>query len=798
MSTIPHSSHWGAFTAVVTDDAVTEIRPPADDAHPSPMLRDFAESVDSPLRVRRPAVRSSWLEAVRARREAHVRPSEDRLGEQHLDEHDGPGHLGEERRTHLRGSDPFVEIDWDEALDLVAGELERVRTVHGNAAIFGGSYGWASAGRFHHARTQLHRFLNAIGGHTSQVGNYSFGAAAAILPHVLGPAQFANGRLSSWDVVAEHTQLWVMFGGLAMKNTQLESGGLSAHPIPERLRETRAHGCRFVSVSPIRDDAPDVVDPEWMPIRPNTDTALMLGLAHTLLVEDLHDADFLTTHCVGWERFRDYLLGEAGDDTIVKDADWAAAITQIPAETIRALARDMAAHRTMISVAWSLQRADHGEQPFWAALALAAMLGQIGLPGGGFGYGYGATGTMGSWQHPFPSPRLPVGDNPVTAPIPAARIADMLLGPGEEYEFDGEVRRYPDTRLVYWAGGNPFHHHQDLNRLRRGWTRPETVIVHEPFWTATARHADIVLPATTSLERNDLGAASGDRRIVAMHRALTPRHEARSDWEIFRALAARLGESDGFTAGRDEMEWIEHLYTSTRAAASAHGIDLPDFATFWEAGGVDIPQGSTVLLEDFRTDPDAHPLETPSGRIELFSETIAGFGYDDCPGHPAWIEPGEWLGAADAPPGSLHLVSNQPEHRLHSQLDMSGGSRSAKVSGREPCRLNPADAARRGIADGDIVRVFNDRGACLAGARLSEDVRPGVIQLSAGAWYQAADPTVDGSLEIHGNPNVLTRDRGTSRLGQGPAALSTLVRVEAHRDAAPAVTVTSRPPTFVD
>lgn len=787
MSTVPHSSHWGSFTAVVDDDTLVEVVPPDTDARPSRLIHDFADSVDSDLRVRRPAVRRSWLTAVRAEHQGRDAPETRRTDERRT----------AERRTDLRGAEPFVEIDWDEALDLVAGELERVRSEHGNAAIFGGSYGWASAGRFHHARTQLHRFLNAFGGHTSQVGNYSFGAAAMILPHVLGPAQFANGRLSSWDVVSEHTRLWVMFGGIALKNTQLESGGLSDHPIPDRLRATHDNGCRFVSVSPLRDDAPDFLDPQWLPVRPNTDTALMLGLAHTLLAENLHDEEFLTTHCVGWERFGPYLLG-AGDG-IAKDADWAAEITRIPAKTIRELAREMAGTTTMISVAWSLQRADHGEQPYWAALALAAMLGQIGLPGAGFGFGYGAAGTMGNWQYPFPAPRLPVGENPVTAPIPAARIADMLLHPGEDYEFNGERRTYPDTRLVYWAGGNPFHHHQDLNRLRRGWQRPETIVVHEPFWTATARQADIVLPATTTLERNDLGAASGDKRIVAMHRALSPRHAARADWDIFSALAARVGTHESFTAGRTEMEWIEHLYTHTRQAAAAHDIALPDFATFWADGGVDVPQGSTVLLADFRADPAGHPLSTPSGRIELFSETVDAFGYDDCPGHPAWLPPTEWLGAADAPAGSLHLVSNQPGQRLHSQLDTGGTSQAAKIAGREPCRLNPADAAARGIADGDVVRIVNSRGACLAGVALSADISPGVIQLSAGAWYEAADPTDPASLEIHGNPNVLTADHGTSRLAQGPAALSTLVRVEPV-DAAglPAVTVTSRPPVFAE
>ncbi|RBP68000.1 biotin/methionine sulfoxide reductase [Brevibacterium sanguinis] len=780
MTTVPHSSHWGAFDVEVSGDRIARLIPAASDSDPNPLIHDLGEAVESPVRVRRPAVRRSWLEAVRSSTGTGVTPDGSRNGAP-LDA----------RRREDRGREPFVEVDWDEALDLVAGELARVRDRHGNAAIFGGSYGWSSAGRFHHARTQLHRFLNAFGGHTSQVGNYSYGAAAFVLPHVLGSADFANGRLTSWDVIAEHTELWVMFGGLAMKNTRIESGGISDHTIGGWLRRIRANGCEVVSISPIRDDAPDVVDPSWLPVRPTTDTALMLGLAHTLLVEGLHDATFLATHCVGWERMADHLLAAPA-----KDAEWASAITGIPAESIRDLARRMARHRTMISVTWSLQRADHGEQPYWAAILLAAMLGQIGLPGGGFGFGYGATGTMGSWKYPFPAPRLPTGPNPVTAPIPAARIADMLLDPGGEYDFNGSRCRYPDTRVVYWAGGNPFHHHQDLNRLRRGWAGPEAIVVHEPFWTATARHADIVLPATTTLERNDIGAASGDPRIIAMHQAISPRHGARSDYDIFSDLAARLGIAEEYTQGRSEMEWIEHLYATTRSAAAEHGIALPDFARFWSDGGVDIDPGSTVLLEDFRADPEAHPLATPSGRIELFSETVASFGYDDCPGHPVWIEPAEWLGAAAATPGSLHLVSNQPGQRLHSQLDMAGTSRTSKVSGREPCRLNPADAAERGIADGQIVRVFNERGSCLAGVRLSEDISRGVIQLSAGAWYQS-DGGAAGALEIHGNPNVLTRDRGTSRLTQGPAALTALVEVEPYDAEAPAVTVTDSPPPLV-
>ncbi len=161
--------------------------------------------------------------------------------------------------------------------------------------------------------------------------------------------------------------------------------------------------------------------------------------------------------------------------------------------------------RVLVAANWSLQRARHGEQPYWAIIALAAILGQIGLPGGGFAFGYGSSNGMGNPRPDTPLYGLPIGINPVDIAIPVARVADLLLNPGETVRFDGRPITYPDIRLVYWAGGNPFHHHQDLNRLRQAFRRPATVIVNECYWTATARHADIVLPATTALERNDIG-----------------------------------------------------------------------------------------------------------------------------------------------------------------------------------------------------------------------------------------------------------------------------------------------------
>jgi biotin/methionine sulfoxide reductase len=261
--------------------------------------------------------------------------------------------------------------------------------------------------------------------------------------------------------------------------------------------------------------------------------------------------------------------------------------------------------------------------------------------------------------------------------------------------------------------------------------------VHESWWTPLARHADIVLPATTTLERNDVGGSTRDSFILAMHRAIDPVGEARNDFDIFRALARRLGYEEKFTENRDELGWCQWVYDRVRASAAGKGVELPGFQKFWADGFAELPAPARdyVLFEDFRRDPERHPLKTPSGKIEVVSAAVAGFDYAECPPHPAWIEPAEWLGNAVAARFPLHLITHQPTGRLHSQMDPGPASRAHKVSGRESVRINPADAARRAIKDGDIVRLYNTRGACLAGAVVDANVMAGVVVMPTGAWF---------------------------------------------------------------
>lgn len=752
------ASHWGTYSVSKRLNGGLALEAFSEDPEPSLIGQALADSVRGELRIAQPMARASWLD------------TRDKSGEQ----------------RQRRGRDAFVPLSWTDASELVGKTLIEVIENHGNEAIFGGSYGWASAGRFHHAQGQLHRFLNGLGGYTSSVNTYSSGAAEVIVPHVLGhDYRTCNDNTTTWSMLAKHAELFVAFGGMAAKNAQVHPGGISRHHALAGMTACANGGTRFVNVSPVRSDMAESLNAQWLAIRPNTDTALMLALAHTLIVEGRVDEAFVHSHCVGFELVRDYLLGRS--DGLAKSPEWAAALTEINAQKIRDLARQMADARTFISLSLSIQRGDHGEQTYWAGITLAALLGQIGLPGGGFGFSYGALGGIGNPRSAAKGPTFPQSSNPVMSFIPVARLSDMLLHPGEPFDYDGQTFNYPDIKLIYWAGGNPFHHQQDLTRLCRAWLKPETVIAHEIWWNPLARQADIVLPATTSLERNDIGFNSSDAYMIAMKQALAPVGEAKNDYEIFAGIAEQLGCRTEFTLDRSELEWLKTMYDDY---AGRSPLELPEFAEFWEADYVQVPpeQVDKVFLSEFRANPIAHALPTPSGKIELFSSTIAAFDYSDCPGHACWLEPAEWLGHPQAQSYPLHLLSNQPAQRLHSQFDHSDFSRSSKVAGREPVRMNPQDAQARRLGDGDLVRVFNERGACLAGVIIDVALRPGVVQIATGAWFDPAradSGTFD--LDRSGNPNMMTLDKGTSRLAQASLAQTALVEVELYSGGAAGV-----------
>ena len=287
------SNHWGTYRVECENGRVKSLRDFEMDEDPSPIGHGAASVLDGPTRITSPMVRESWLES-------------------------GPG-----ARTEARGADPFVRVGWEDAERLVANELERVRSEFGNSAIYAGSYGWASAGRFHHAQSQMRRFLNCIGGYTGSVGSYSLAAAEAVVPHVMGNFHKLLDQSTSWPSIVENTELFVAFGGIPLRNSQINAGGLGSHFLKQGLESARLAGIEFVNLSPIRADMLDSVGGEWMPLLPGSDVAVLLGIAHTLCMEELHDANFLDSCAVGFEKFRSYLRGEI--DGVAKSADWASA-----------------------------------------------------------------------------------------------------------------------------------------------------------------------------------------------------------------------------------------------------------------------------------------------------------------------------------------------------------------------------------------------------------------------------------------------------------------------------------------
>jgi trimethylamine-N-oxide reductase (cytochrome c) len=747
-------AHWGPFTAHVAGGRLVRTVPFAADRYSNAMVSITPEILYAQNRVKYPMVRESFYKN-RSRSD-----------------------------TTLRGAEPFVRVSWDEALDLVAGELRRIKSQYGNRSIYAAASGWANPGAFHSAGAALQRMLTMFGGNVYRVNSYSAPVLPVITPYILGdPAP----RQTAWPVVLKNSTLMVFFGYDPLVNCDINAGASFLHLDNPWLAQLKASKIPVVSVNPIEGETDQYLGTERLAIRPNTDTALLLAIAHVLYTENLHDRAFLDKYTVGFDRFTEYLTGKA--DEQAKSPEWAAPITEMPAATIRALARRMAKSRTMLIGGYSLQRASHGEQPIWMLVTVAAMLGQIGLPGGGvqcdFPGGLGVpTGS---------APRmsgLSAGTNPVKDFVPLNLWVDLVGNPGKTADYNGQKIVYPDIKMIYWAGMNNFNQAQYTNRVVQAIQHPEVIVVHDYVWTPTAKHADIVLPATTFLERNDLLAT--DRFIVAMQQVVPPLFEARHDFDICAALAQRLGFGAQYTEGKDEAAWLRQIYAGAQQQAKARGLqDMPEFDAFWSRGYLEFPvpeaANQVVAYAAFRADPANNPLGTPSGRIELYSEKIASFKYDDVPPHPAWVPPTEWLGSAAASRYPLHLLTPHPKDRLHSQLDHTRLRQRYEVAAREPLWIHPADAAARGIAAGDVVRVFNDRGQTLAGAVVTSRTRRGVIVLHEGAWYDPLTPGRVGTLDRHGNVNTLTSDGPSSKLSGGNPSNSSLVQVEKYVGEAPPV-----------
>ncbi len=751
------AAHWGV-ARVFEEDGRLVLEPIAEDMKPSARMADYLAGRESPRRLLAPKVRESYLKACREGRD----PAQTRAG---------------------RGREPFVEVDWDEAVELAARAVARTYETYGPSAVWGRSYGWKNTGEVNNPIGLLRRLLMLKGGFVQTFNSYSTAAIAAIQKVIAGAG---DPDVPPVDEVLEHAERVVLWGADPVVTNDI-AWTTTLHETAKAFEAMRTKpGLEVLAVNPVRPETLDVTGGRWIAPLPGTDAALALGLVHTLIASGKADRHFLETRTTGFETLEAYLEGRL--DGVVRDAAWAARACGLDEKTVRDLADELAGRRTMIMLGWGPQRARGGESSVWAVWALAAALGGIGGKGTGIGtrYHYSSGGAQGSAARGLaglPVNVAPVG--PVThperlpKPLPVASISDVLLNPGKRIRCSGMELAYPDIRLVFWAGGNPFAHQPDTGRLAAGFRHPDAVVVCDVFETATTQYADILLPASHPLERSDIAGIGGyaARGIVRSEKVFEAKGSALSDFEIFRRLAAALGLETAFAEGLDETGWQRRLYEEAASREKANGLTLPDWDAFVKTGIVFFPQTKSppTALERFAADPEGAPLATESGRIMLASKRVADASIDDCPGYPAY------LGEPSAP-GEYRLVSPKSSWRLHSQLDaVTRGAHNA--NGCEPCWINEGDAESLGISTGDAVRLSTPRGSVRATAVVTDRVRSGVLALHHGAWAETTETGErdDGGVELHcrhGAANVLVPDVPTSGWSRGNNAAAFDVRLE--------------------
>lgn len=643
------------------------------------------------------------------------------------------------KRTGARGEGKFERISWDEALDTIASELKRVKETYGNSAIFlviGGGY----LAALHSGPAVMARLLSMFGGYTTHYGNVSSEGCIWAVTAQYGTTLVGNSRE---DLL--NSRLIIMWGWDPAKM-------ISGTNTMFHLIQAKEVGAKIVAVDPIYTDSAAALADEWIPIRPGTDTAMMISMAYVMVKDNLHDELFLNKYTIGFDQFKDYVLGT--EDGLEKTPKWAEAITGVPSATIERLATEYATIKpAALMDGMGPARSAMGEQFTRCAMTLAAMTGNVGIPGG-----HAGSGLMGlPVGHMFRSPAIPVPKNPVEAAAPSVRgsldlIRRLVYRIHTNKIFDamltGKAGGYPaDIKFVWFCCNNFLNQLGNTNKAAEALKKPEFIVVPELFMTPTAKFADILLPVSADIERNDLTRPwpSGPYYMY-INKVIEPPGECKSDFEIACELAPRVGIHD--YNDKTEDEWLR-LFVSL---APDMAKDIPDYDKFRSEGihRVKLPQPIVAFREQIE-DPEKNPFPTPSGKIEIYSQRAAEINNPLCPPIPKYLGTWEDLNDPLAKKYPLQLITAHPKVRAHSTMhDVPW------LKELVPQRLwiNPADAEARGIKDGDEVMLFNDRGKVVIPAWITERIMPGVVCLYEGGWYQPDDKGIDRG----GCANVLTKD----------------------------------------
>lgn len=688
------------------------------------------------------------------------------------------------KRVGKRGEGKFKRISWDEAFEEIASNLKRIIAQYGNESLYlpftTGTIGATVAASYPPPRSISNRFMNSIGGCLGSHGTYSYAQIFEAIPYMYG----SNAANSPTDI--ENSKLVVYFGNNPAE-TRMSGGGVT-YLYQQAQERSQA---KTIMIDPRYNDT-IAGRGEWVPIRPGTDAALVEGMAYVMITENLVDQAFLDTYCIGYDEktlpesapknghYKAYILGE-GDDKTAKTPEWAEKITGIPQARIIELAREIATTKpAYICQGWGPQRHANGEQAARAIAMLACLTGNVGISGGNSG------SREGFYTIPFV--RLPAGKNPIEAKIPIFMWTDAVTRGSEmtalKDGLKGAEKLNQNIKFIMnYAGNCIINQHSDINRtheILQDESKLEMLVVIDNHMTSTAKYADILLPDCTTSEQADFcmdGSAGNMGYVIFADKAIEPQFECKPIYEIYAGIAEKMGVKEAFTEGRTQEEWLRHLYAQTQAKNPF--FQEISFEEFRERGIIKQkdPAGHMVAYKAFRQDPVANPLNTPSGKIEIYSERLAKIAAtwelaEDDIISPLPIYARQFEGWDDPKREQfpLQLVGFHYKSRVHSTY---GNVDVLQQASLQSVWINPLDAEKRGIKNGDMVRIFNDRGETRVMANVTPRIMPGVTAMGEGAWY-----TPDGNrIDQNGSFNVLTTQR-PSPLSKGNPQHTNLVQIE--------------------
>ncbi len=626
--------------------------------------------------------------------------------------------------TGRRGTGEIRSSDWEEALSLVADRMGTTHREHGPASVMriGGS--GACRGALHNTASLTKRFLACSGGYTDTAGSYSSEAADFVKPHMYGTEAVGI------DVKTLLYSKLIILWGFNAADTRFS-------PETEAvLTEAKRRKIPIVVIDPRRTRTVSRFAAQWIPIYPGTDTALMQALLFYILTEGLEDRGFIEAHSHGFDELEAHILGR--DGTPPKTPRWAAGLCGLPAGTIEALARQYtAATPAALVPGLSIQRTLGGEEADRMGGALQLALGNVGVLGGSTG--------AGQWNV-LTKPRcgkLPVPKNPAGSSVPVYRWADAVL--------EGRSGGYPaDISMLYNVGGNYAVQGGDSKKAVEALEKADFVVSHDYFLTDTARYSDVVLPASTFVERRDI-IFSHTNYLYYSEAVIPPVEGARNDYDIFADLSERLGFQYEFTGGNSEQDWLDLFLRES---------EVGNKSAFFKIGIYEGEDQYRVGLSDFSRNPVEYPLATESGKIEIACRGVEEAGGNRIPRYHHYSEGSEF---------PLRLVTPHDRSRNNSQFD---NVKEFSPSAEEGVRINPKDAAEYGIVEGDEIELFNKIGRMYGVARSTSDIMPGVLSCTQGGWFRRGERSGVRRFSV----NVLTSSEPTLP-SQGSRTHSIMVNI---------------------